>query len=65
MEEYVWSNPEILSRLKNHYVVVALYVDDKTKLPKEDWFVSDYDGKIKKTIGLKILEDQLGKKFIK
>ena len=51
MEEYVWADPRILNRLKNNFVIVALYVDDKTVLPEDEWFVSTYDGKLKKTIG--------------
>lgn len=51
MESNVWSNPEVLKRLKNDFVVVALYVDDKTELPKEDWYTSNYDNKVKSTIG--------------
>ena len=34
MEATVWSDPEVLKRLKNDYVVVALYVDEKTELPE-------------------------------
>ncbi len=51
MEARVWSDPEVLKRLMNDYVVVALYVDDKTKLPEEEWYESSYDDKLKKTIG--------------
>ncbi len=51
MEARVWSDPKVLKRLKNDYIVVALYVDDKTELPEEDWYVSEYDGKVKRTIG--------------
>ncbi|MEM7548070.1 MAG: cytochrome c biogenesis protein CcdA [Bacteroidota bacterium] len=51
MEARVWSDPKILEILKNDYVVLALYVDDKTTLPEEEWYTSDYDGKVKKTIG--------------
>jgi thiol:disulfide interchange protein DsbD len=51
MESNVWSDPEVLKRLRNDFVVVALYVDDKKKLPKEEWVVSTYDGKTKKSIG--------------
>lgn len=51
MEARVWSDPEVLRRLKNDYVVVALYVDEKTTLPESAWYTSDYDGKVKKTIG--------------
>jgi thiol:disulfide interchange protein DsbD len=51
MEARVWSDPSVLSRLQNDYVVVALYVDDKTELPESEWYTSTYDGKVKKTIG--------------
>ena len=51
MEARVWSDPKVLRRLKNDFVMVALYVDDKTKLPESQWYTSSYDGKVKKTIG--------------
>ncbi len=51
MEARVWSDPQVLQRLKNDFVVVALYVDDKTKLPENEWYTSSYDKKVKKTIG--------------
>lgn len=51
MEQRVWSDPQVLSRLSEKYVILALYVDDRTLLPEKDWYTSDFDGKIKKTIG--------------
>lgn len=51
MEANVWADPEVLKRLRNDFVVVALYVDDKTELPEADWYTSGYDNKVKKTIG--------------
>lgn len=51
MEAVVWSDPQVLQRLQNNFVVVALYVDDKTELPESQWYTSRYDKKIKKTIG--------------
>lgn len=51
MEAVVWSDPEVLRRLKEDYVIVALYVDDKTELPESEWYTSSYDNKVKKTIG--------------
>lgn len=51
MEANVWSDPEVLRRLRNDYVVVALYVDEKETLPEADWYTSDYDNKVKKSIG--------------
>ena len=51
MEARVWSDPEVLKRLKNDFIMVALYVDDKKELPENEWYTSSYDGKVKKTIG--------------
>lgn len=51
MEAAVWSDPQVLSQLKNDYVVVALYVDEKRELPESEWYTSKYDNKVKKSIG--------------
>ena len=62
MEQTVWADPRVLDMLRNEYVVVALYVDDKTTLPENEWYVSEYDGKKKKTLGKKNADFQI-KKF--
>jgi thiol:disulfide interchange protein len=51
MEEYVWAKPEVLKRLKNDYIIVSLYADERLELPENEWYTSDRDGKVKKTIG--------------
>jgi thiol:disulfide interchange protein DsbD len=51
IEANVWSSPEVLKRLRNNFIIVALYTDDITELPENEWIVSKYDGKTKKTIG--------------
>ena len=61
MEARVWSDPAVLSRLTNDFVVVALYVDDKTVLPEADWYTSSYDQKVKKTIGAQNFDLQITK----
>lgn len=53
MEAVVWSDPRVLKILKNDYIILALYVDDKHELPKSEWIKSKYDGKWKKTLGKK------------
>ena len=53
MEKNVWSDPEVLKRLQNEYVIIALYVDDNYELPESEWVTSTFDGKVKKTIGRK------------
>ena len=51
MEERVWSDPKALELLRNEYVIVALYVDDKHKLDKEDWVTDAGTGKVYKDLG--------------
>ena len=51
MEARVWSDPLVLDRLKNDFIMVALYIDERHELPESEWFISEYDGKEKKTIG--------------
>ncbi|MDN3203985.1 protein-disulfide reductase DsbD family protein [Algoriphagus sediminis] len=51
MEENVWSDPAVLSRLKENFVMVALYIDERLELPESEWYTSEYDGKVKKTMG--------------
>jgi thiol:disulfide interchange protein DsbD len=50
MEARVWSDPRVLDILRNEYVVVALYADDKLKVDEADWVTTDA-GKVLKTLG--------------
>lgn len=50
MEQRVWSDPKVLSILKNNFVIVVLYTDDKTKLPESEW-VTTSSGKVLKDRG--------------
>ncbi len=59
MEAVVWSDQQVLQRLQDDFVVVALYVDDKTELPESEWYTSKYDNKVKKTIGKKNADLQI------
>jgi thiol:disulfide interchange protein len=51
MEASVWSDPQVLKRLREDYVVVALYVDDKAELPTAEQYVSPRDKQLKTTLG--------------
>lgn len=53
MEATVWPDPRVLQRLRNDFVLVQLYVDDKTALPEAEQTVSKFSGKKLKTIGNK------------
>lgn len=45
MEDYVWSDPKVLHRLSDQYVLISLYVDDKEELPADQQYVSTFSGK--------------------
>ena len=49
-EARVWSDPEVLRRLRDNFVLVALFVDDKTRLPEDKWVTND-NGKALKDVG--------------
>ena len=45
MEEQVWSDAEVASKLTEDVVLVSLYVDDRTALPEDEHRVEKYGGK--------------------
>ena len=50
MEARVWSDPKVLSLLRDRFIIVALYNDDKAKLPESKW-VTTSSGKVLKGVG--------------
>ena len=50
MEQRVWSDPTVQELLRNEFVVVSLYGDDKKNVPEEDW-VTLPNGKVLKGLG--------------
>lgn len=61
MENAVWPDAEVLNRLKNDFVVISLYVDDRTELPEDQKYVSKYTGKKVKTLGNRNVDLQVSK----
>jgi thiol:disulfide interchange protein DsbD len=53
MEDNVWSQPAILKQLSDDYVLISLYVDDKTPLDSAAVYTSSFSGKKIKTTGNK------------
>jgi thiol:disulfide interchange protein DsbD len=53
MEENVWVKDKILPLLKNDVVLVSLYVDERTKLPESEQYISKYTGDKVTTVGQK------------
>ncbi|MDG1720981.1 MAG: cytochrome c biogenesis protein CcdA [Bacteroidia bacterium] len=53
MEARVWSDPRVHNFLDEEYLVISLYVDEKTvELPEDDWFYNK-KGKLIKTLAKK------------
>ena len=54
IEDAVWTNKNVIDVMKK-YVIISLYVDDKTALPENEWYVSSATGKERevKTVGQK------------
>ena len=50
MEQRVWSDPRVLEILRNRYIIVALYNDDKTPLDEADWVTTE-SGRVLKDLG--------------
>lgn len=50
MEAVVWSDSRVLELLRNEYVIVALYADDKKRLPESEWVTLE-NGKVLKELG--------------
>jgi thiol:disulfide interchange protein len=59
MEDYVWSDPRILSILNNEVVLISLYVDDKRELPINEQYVSKETGKKIQSVGNKWSDFQI------
>ncbi len=50
MEARVWSDPQVLQKLSEDFEIVALYTDDKLKLPESKWITTP-EGKVLKDVG--------------
>ena len=45
MEATVWPDRQVLSLMKNSYVLIQLYVDDKTELSSNEQYISTFSGR--------------------
>jgi len=61
MEASVWPDKEVLRRLREDYVLISLYVDDKTELSQEEKYNSAFSGKKISSLGQKWSDFQASK----
>lgn len=59
MEREVLSNEAVIQKLQQDFVVISLYVDDKTKLPEHEWVKSEIDNKTIDQMGEKNLDFEI------
>ncbi|MDI9357220.1 MAG: protein-disulfide reductase DsbD family protein [Chitinophagaceae bacterium] len=59
MEARVWDDPRVLTKLQNDFILLSLFVDDKTELPESKWYISENDKKQKKNIGQQNMDFQI------
>ncbi|MEJ2162476.1 MAG: cytochrome c biogenesis protein CcdA [Robiginitalea sp.] len=50
MEEQVWSDPEVFTLLRDEFVLISLYVDDRTLLPEKEQFTYEFKNGRRKEI---------------
>lgn len=53
MEDKVWIDPRVMKLLREDYILISLYVDDKEELPESEKYVSETTGKKIKSVGNK------------
>ena len=51
MEAAVWTNPEVQDIIREKYVLISLFVDDKTKLPETEIVVENGEERKLRTVG--------------
>jgi thiol:disulfide interchange protein DsbD len=61
MEERVWSDENVLPLMRNEMVIASLHVDEKTKLPEDEQYVSKTTGKKIRSVGNKWSDMQIVK----
>ena len=61
MEYAVWSDPQVKEMLENDYVLISLYVDDKTPLAEKDRYRSKLSGNMIRSVGNRWSDLQISK----
>tara|TARA_B110000211_G_C14058629_1_gene544529 strand:+ start:110 stop:2080 length:1971 start_codon:yes stop_codon:yes gene_type:complete len=59
MEQNVWSDQSIDNLIRNEYILVSLYADDRTELPESERYISKRNGEEVTTYGGKVRDFQI------
>ncbi len=60
MEAQVWSDPEVLKRINENFVLISLYVDEPSSLPAEEQYTNSKGEEIE-TVGDRNLDYEISK----
>lgn len=61
MQSFIWEDTRVQDYLNNKVIITKLYTDERHELPKNEWYTSEMDGKVKKTMGKQNLDLQMTK----
>lgn len=61
MAAKILSQPKVQQLIREQYIFVQLYVDERYELPEREWYTSTFDGKVKKTLGKQNQDLQMGR----
>ncbi len=61
IENSIWSDEGVQKLIREEYVLIVLYSDQRTELPEEEWVTSSINGKVKKTAGLRNKDFQISR----
>jgi len=59
MQSFVWEDEQVQQYLNNKVIITKLLTDERKELPESEWYESEVDGKIKKSIGKQNLDLQI------
>ncbi|MDA3911455.1 MAG: protein-disulfide reductase DsbD family protein [Bacteroidales bacterium] len=51
MQSFVWEDTRVQDYLNNKVIITKLLTDERKELPESEWYESEMDGRMKKTVG--------------
>ncbi|MEA1875123.1 MAG: cytochrome c biogenesis protein CcdA [Bacteroidota bacterium] len=61
MQSFIWEDEQVQDYLNNKVIITKLLTDERKELPESEWYESELDGRMKKTIGKQNLDFQISK----
>jgi thiol:disulfide interchange protein DsbD len=61
MQSFIWEDEQVQDYLNNKVIITKLLTDERKELPESEWYESEVDGRMKKSIGKQNLDFQIHK----